>query len=106
MALIVITSASEVLSSSIEGEEGADGPADEATAQAVAQTLLQLLLHLSAVKGSSEGTGQARLQVWKLELMQSLAPALMRHLASTEGQAQVRRRPCVTCLASLLCCVF
>lgn len=88
-ALIAITAASEVLSSSIEGEEGAEGPADEATGQVVAQILLQLLMHLSAVKVSNEGPGQGRLQLLKLQLMQSLAPALMRHLATTGGQAQV-----------------
>lgn len=90
-ALIAITSAAGVLSSSIEGEEGAERPADESTAQNVAQTLLQLLLHLSAVKdGNSRVTGHARLQLLKLELMQALAPALMQHLATTGGQAQVR----------------
>lgn len=87
--LIAITAASEVLSSCIEGEEGAEGPADEATGQAVAQILLQLLVCLSAAKGSSGGAGQGRLQLLKLQLMQSLAPALMRHLATTGGQAQV-----------------
>ena len=91
-ALIATTAAAEVLSSSIEGEEGAEGPADEAAAQAVAQILLQLLVRLSAVKGSSEGADTGRLQLLKLQLMQSLAPALMRHLATTGGQAQVRGR--------------
>lgn len=85
-ALIAITSAAEVLSTTIEGEEGAEGPVDAAAAQATAQTLLQLLLHLSVVKDSS---GCARLQLLKLDLMQSLAPALMRHLATTGADSQV-----------------
>ena len=87
-ALLAIASAAEALSSCIEGAEGAEGPADEAAAESVAQRLLQLLLHLSA--GSPSLThSKERVQLLELLLMQSLAPALMRHLASTGGQAQV-----------------
>ena len=87
-ALFAIASAAEVLSSCIEGAEGADGPADEATAASVAQSLLQLLLQLSAVS-SSLPHSRERIQLLELLLMQTLAPALMQYLASTEGQAQV-----------------
>lgn len=89
-ALIAITSAGEAISSSIEGQEGADGPADEGRAQAVAQALLQLLVHMSHHSPSSGSqAGQGRLHILQLELLQSLAPALMQHLAASGGQAQV-----------------
>lgn len=87
-ALFAIASAAEVLSSCIEGPEGAEGPADEATAASVAQSLLQLLLQLSAVS-SGLGHSRERIQLLELLLMQTLAPALMQHLAFTGGQAQV-----------------
>lgn len=88
-ALVAIVAASEVISSSIEGTEGADGPEDETAAQGIANTILQLLLHLSS-NSSSLGQCAARIQLVELEVMQTLAPALMHHLAATGGQAQVR----------------
>ena len=88
-ALVAIAAASEVISSSIEGAEGADGPEDETAAQGIANTILQLLLHLSSTS-SSLGQCAARIQLVELEVMQTLAPALMHHLAATGGQAQVR----------------
>ena len=88
-ALVAIVAASEVISSSIEGAEGADGPEDETAAQGIANTILQLLLHLSS-KSSSLGQCADRIQLVELEVMQTLAPALMHHLAATGGQAQVR----------------
>ena len=87
-ALLAIVAAAEVLSNTIEGAEGADGPEDEAAAQGVAATRLQLLLHLSSLS-SRLCQHAARIQLVELQLMQTLAPALMRHLATTGGQAQV-----------------
>ena len=83
-ALVALVSAAEPLSSSIEGAEGADGPADEASAERIAGTLLQLLPQLSAVV-----QGTARIQLLELQVMEGLAPAFMHHLAMTGGQAQV-----------------
>ena len=89
-ALFALVSASETLSSSIEGTEGADGPADEPAAARIAGILLQLLPQLSAVgQGTSMGQGSSRIQQLELQLMEGLAPALMHHLAITGGQAQV-----------------
>ena len=88
-ALVAIVAACEVISSSIDGAEGADGPEDKTAAQGIANTILQLLLHLSS-KSSSLGQCAARIQLVELEVMQTLAPALMHHLAATGGQAQVR----------------
>ncbi|KAL0028373.1 hypothetical protein WJX77_002612 [Trebouxia sp. C0004] len=85
--LVAIVAAAEVISSSIEGAEGADGPQDETAAQRIANTILQLLLHLSSWS-SSLGQCAARIQLVELEVMQTLAPALMHHLAATGGQAQ------------------
>lgn len=92
-ALFAITSAADVLSRCIEGGEGADGPADEAAAGSVAHTLLQLLLHLSAASSALPHSHE-RIQLLELLLMQTLAPVLMRHLASSGGQAQVSL-PCL-----------
>lgn len=86
--MFAITSAAEVLSRCVEGGEGADGPADEAAAASVAQSLLQLLMHLSAASPSLAHCRE-RIQLLELVLMQTLAPALMHHLASTGTQAQV-----------------
>lgn len=90
-ALFAIASAAEVLSRCIEGTEGADGPADEATAGNVADSLLQLLLHLSAATASLPHS-RDQIQLLELLLMQTLAPALMQHLASLGLQAQVSPR--------------
>lgn len=87
--LIAVVAASEVISGSIEGAEGADGPEDETAAQGIANTILQLLLVLSS-KSSSLGQYAAGIQLVELEVMQTLAPALMHNLAATGGQAQVR----------------
>ncbi|DBA67383.1 TPA: hypothetical protein ACH3X2_001674 [Trebouxia sp. C0005] len=85
--LIAVVAASEVISGSIEGAEGADGPEDETAAQGIANTILQLLLVLSS-KSSSLGQYAAGIQLVELEVMQTLAPALMHNLAATGGQAQ------------------
>ena len=87
-ALFAIVSAAEVLSSSIEGAEGGESPDDEEAAQDVADTLLQLLLRLSSLS-TSLGDSSARVQLVELQLMQTVAPALMHHLARQGGQAQV-----------------
>ncbi len=99
-ALVAIVAASEVISGSIEGAEGADGPEDETAAQGTANTILQLLLHLSS-QSSSLGQCAARIQLVELEVMQTLAPALMHHLAATGGQAQVRL--CYACTKDCNC---
>ena len=88
-ALFAIASAAEVLSRCIEGSEGADGPADEATAGSVADSLLHLLLHLSPATASL-AHGRDQIRLLELLLMQTLAPALMHHLADHGAQAQVR----------------
>ena len=88
-ALFAIVSAAEVLSSSIEGAEGGESPDDEGAAQDVADTLLQLLLRLSSLS-TSLGGSSARVQLVELQLMQTVAPALMHHLATQGSQAQVR----------------
>ncbi|KAL3139646.1 Nuclear import receptor [Trebouxia sp. C0009 RCD-2024] len=86
-ALFAIASAAEVLSRCIEGSEGADGPADEATAGSVADSLLHLLLHLSPATASLAHS-RDQIRLLELLLMQTLAPALMRHLADHGAQAQ------------------
>ena len=91
-ALFAIASAAEVLIRCIEGGEGADGPADEATAASVAGSLLQLLLHLSAASTSLPHSRE-RIQLLELLLMQTLAPALMHHLADSEAEAQAQVSP-------------
>ena len=93
-ALFAIVSAAEVLSSSIEGRESPD---DEEAAQDVADTLLQLLLRLSSLS-TSLGDSSARVQLVELQLMQTVAPALMHYLATQGGQAQVRTAAAVLLL--------
>ena len=79
------------MSISIEGAEGADGPGDEAAAERVASTLLHLLLCLSALPNLRDSG--ARIQLVELQLMETVAPALMHHLATAGGQ------PLVSCCA-------
>ena len=88
-ALFAITTAAEVVSKCIEGSEGADEPADEAAAGSVADSLLQLLLHLAAATASLAHSRE-QIRLLELLLMQTLAPALMHHLADHEAQAQAQ----------------
>lgn len=100
-ALFAVVSAAEVLSSSIEGAEGAEGPGDQAAATNIAHTLLQLLLHLSSLSPSL-GQSSGRIQLVELQLMRTLAPALMHHLATSGGQAQVSYGCCCACRFCML----